>query len=76
MDCRIKHDNSPVAHIGNGLGLFAPCLVEGLIGVVIAGQTGLKDGAKVRLPGDPEPKEEEPGKEKAPTSREQQTAQR
>ena len=44
--------------------------------IVIAGQTGLKDGAKVRLPGDPEPKEEEPGKEKAPTSREQQTAQR
>jgi membrane fusion protein (multidrug efflux system) len=26
--------------------------------VVIAGQTGLKDGAKVRLPGDPDPEEE------------------
>jgi membrane fusion protein (multidrug efflux system) len=26
--------------------------------IVVAGQTGLKDGARVRLPGDPEPEEE------------------
>ena len=31
--------------------------------IVVAGQSGLKDGAKVRLPGDPEPEDEDDDKE-------------
>ncbi len=33
--------------------------------VVVAGQTGLKDGAKVRLPGDPDPEEKAEGEQGA-----------
>lgn len=38
--------------------------------IVVTGQTGLKDGAKVRLPGDPEPEKD------GPESKKQQTAKR